>query len=62
VLASLDGVVAIKEASFDARRFIGVSHRDGLVRGALGVGMPRQLRGWRTAVADRAPWKETTPA
>ncbi len=52
----------VVDGSLDARRFIGVSHRDGLVRGALGVGMPRQLRAWRTAVADRAPWKETTPA
>lgn len=57
-----DDEFTVVDGSLDARRFIGVSHRDGLVRGALAVGMPRQLRAWRTAVADHAPWKETTPA
>ncbi|MEW2118927.1 FAD-dependent oxidoreductase [Streptomyces sp. NPDC005474] len=57
-----DDEFTVVDGSLDARRFIGVSHRDGLVRGALGVGMPRPLRAWRTAVADRAPLKETTPA
>ena len=57
-----DDEFTVVDGSLDARRFIGVSHRDGLVRGALGVGMPRQLRAWRTAVAGRAPSKETTPA
>jgi 3-phenylpropionate/trans-cinnamate dioxygenase ferredoxin reductase subunit len=57
-----DDEFTVVDGSLHARRFIGVSHRDGLVRGALGVGMPRQLRAWRTAVADHAPWKETTPA
>ncbi|WIY01082.1 FAD-dependent oxidoreductase [Amycolatopsis mongoliensis] len=57
-----DDEFIVVDGSLGARRFIGVSHRDGLVRGALGVGMPRQLRAWRTAVAEHAPWKETTPA
>jgi len=57
-----DDEFALVEGAFEDNRFIGITLRDGLVHSALGVGMPRQLRAWRTAVAQHSPWKENVPS
>ena len=50
-----DDEFAVVDGSLAERRFIGTYLRDGVVTGALGVGMPRQLRAWRTQVGQAMP-------
>ncbi|WP_020640605.1 NAD(P)/FAD-dependent oxidoreductase [Amycolatopsis balhimycina] len=45
----------VVDGSLAERRFVGAYLRAGVVTGALGVGMPRQLRAWRTRVGEPVP-------
>jgi 3-phenylpropionate/trans-cinnamate dioxygenase ferredoxin reductase subunit len=50
----------VVEGSLAKRRFVAVygggAGEEHVVRAVVGCGMPRQLRTWRQAVADAAPW------
>lgn len=50
-----DDEFVVVDGSLAERRFVGAYLRAGVVTGALGVGMPRQLRAWRTRVGEPMP-------
>ncbi|MFC9845962.1 NAD(P)/FAD-dependent oxidoreductase [Streptomyces sp. NPDC060223] len=61
-LPSADREFTVVEGSLAERRFVavygGTEGEDNTVRAVVGTGMPRQLRTWRQAVADAAPWPQ----
>ncbi|MGW3960699.1 oxidoreductase C-terminal domain-containing protein [Amycolatopsis sp. NPDC005003] len=50
-----DDEFVVAEGSLAERRFAGAYLQAGVVTGALGAGLPRELRAWRTRVGRPLP-------
>ncbi len=56
--AGEDDEVAVVHGSVEERRFVALYGRDGRLRGALGLGMPKQLMPFRRLLAEQVGWEE----